>query len=223
MLSRNRGVTWLLAVAATVVVISGGPALAGMLDGHSGAFSDGSTTWTGQTLFDNGTGLSGYVDWAVFAPGVFPYAGYTPTPGEMVYAYQVFNTGADALTLFTVPLSNPADNIGVFADLSGDAQTAMLLLPSPSGKAEWQFAGILSPGNSIGLAFSSLYLPEETFATAVDGGAFSVIVPIPSPSSVILPEPITVSLLAAGATVLVGRRRNRRPAHEGPARGPTLG
>ncbi len=214
MLNKDNYVAWLLVVAAAVVAISGGAAQAGALDGHALAFNDGAGpaggAWTGSTAFDNGTGVAGYVDWAVFGPGDFPYTGYAPTIGELVYTYQVFSTGTDALSEFFVALDNPADNIGSFSDLSGDLPTGALLVPPPTGQVAWQFSGIVTGDESVGLAFSSLYVPMDSYGVAVDGGTFAAVIPLPSPSQNILPEPITLSLLAAGAMALVGRRpRNR--------------
>jgi hypothetical protein len=180
---------------------------AGALNGHASAFDDGSMVWTGSTPFDNGTGLSGYVDWAVFAPGVFPYggSGYTPTAGEMVYTYQLFSTGADPVSSFSVALENPADNVGSFSGLSGDAVSNTVLLPGV--KAEWQFTGITTGGNSEGLAFSSPYVPKELFGIAIDGGTFSIVIPVPTPSDTEIPEPATMSVLALGGLALLRRRK----------------
>ena len=80
-------------------------ASAGVLSGHTAAYNDGlgpsAGAWTATTAFDNGVGLSGTVDWAVFGPGDFPYAGYAPPAGELVYAFQIFSTGTDAIHSLT--------------------------------------------------------------------------------------------------------------------------
>ena len=190
-----------------VIAVSAATAGAGDLDGHADAFDDGSTVWSGSTSFDNGVGVAGYVDWAVFAPGDFPYpgTGYAPTAGEMVYTYQLFSTGADAISSFSVALENPADNIGSFSGLTGDAVINTVLLPGV--KAEWQFAGVTTNSNSEGLAFSSPYVPKDLFGLAVNGGTFSVVIPLPTPSDVEIPEPATLSVLALGGVALIRRRR----------------
>ena len=105
------------AVAVLAALAICAPAFAGSLNGHADAFDDGSKVWTGSTAFDNGTGVSGFVDWAVFAPGDFPYTGYAGGSGELVYAYQVFNTGTDVISSFSVALQNPAGNTSTTSTL----------------------------------------------------------------------------------------------------------
>ena len=138
-------------IATLLVGLCAATASAGALDGHAAAFNDGVKTWTGSTMFDNGMGVAGYVDWAVFGPGVFPYSGYSPTAGEMTYSFQIFNTGTDAISSFSVSLFNAADNIGSFSDLSGVATATETLYPLT--KAEWTFGGLSTGSNSEGLAF----------------------------------------------------------------------
>src|SRR5882672_6049212 len=75
--------------------------------------------FTGSTPFSSGT-LSGYVDYAVFNPGQFPYAGYAPTAGELTYAYQIFVTGSAPLSSFEMVLTDAADHIGSFNIEPGD-------------------------------------------------------------------------------------------------------
>jgi len=192
-------------VAVLTVMALAAPAFAGALATHADAFDDGSTVWAGSTAFDNGTGVSGYVDWAVFAPGDFPFANYTPDTGELVYAYQIFSTGADTISSFSVALENDADTLGSFSDLAGDTAINGVLLPAV--KAEWQFAGITTGGNSEGLAFSSPMVPKNLFGIAVDGGTFAIVIPVPTPSPNEIPEPATMGLLGIGGLVALIRRR----------------
>ena len=82
------------------------PAVAGLLDTGTPYSGGGRETWKGTTIFPDSVDpyLDGTVDWAVFAPGNFPFSGYTPTPGEFTYAYQIHCTGSAAISNFSVVL-----------------------------------------------------------------------------------------------------------------------
>ncbi len=160
--------------------------------------------YTGSTPFTVGT-LSGYVDYSVFNPGQFPYAGYTPTAGELTYAYQIFVTGSAPLSSFELVLTDPADHIGTFNDLPGTAPNSQTLTALTSAK--WTFPGIQTGGQSEGLAFSSPRLPQSLFATVVDTGQTTWVIPLPSPGPNSIPEPATIGLAAMGCMVLGLRRR----------------
>jgi len=160
--------------------------------------------YTGSTPFTVGT-LSGYVDYAVFNPGQFPYSGYTPTPGELTYAYQIFVTGSAPVSSFEMILTDPADHIGSFNDLGGIAPNSTTLNPLTSAK--WTFPGIPSGGMSQGLAFSSPRIPQSMFATTVDTGQSATVIPLPTPGPLGIPEPATLGLAAVGCVMLGLRRR----------------
>jgi hypothetical protein len=162
---------------------------------------------SGSTPFTNGGTLSGYVDWAVYNPGTFPYAGYTPTAGELSYAYQIFVTGSAPVSSFELILTDPADNPGTFPLSGGTAPNSQTLNPLTSIK--WTFPGIPSGGNSVGLAFSSPRLPQNFGATIVDTGQTASAVPLPTPGPIGIPEPATLSLAAMGCLMLGLRRRSR--------------
>jgi hypothetical protein len=175
-------------------------AFAGLLDVGS-PYYDGVKTWKGTTTFvsDDNPNLHGYVEWAVFAPGQFPgaFTGYTPTPGEFTYAYQIFEEGSDDVSDLTVYMANPADNIGTFnvPSVPGLAPLTMTLISSES--ADWTFSGIKLPnnGNSIGLAYSSPYVPLDLYAGVLDGGSTATVDPVPSPDTYSIPEPSMLALL----------------------------
>ena len=160
--------------------------------------------YTGSTPFSVGT-LTGFVDYSVFNPGQFPFAGYTPTAGELTYAYQVFVTGSAPLSSFELVLTDPADHIGTISDLPGVNPTSQTLTPLTSAK--WTFPGIPNGGNSVGLAFSSPRIPQSLFATVVDTGQTTFVIPLPSPGPNSIPEPATLGLEAMGCMVLGIRRR----------------
>lgn len=190
------------------LLISSSTALAGPLAGHANSIP----AFTGSTPFASGT-LSGYVDYAVFLPGDYPgYAGYTPTPGELVYAYQITVTGTAPVSVLTVGIDpgNPVDNIGSFIDGYGtEAPIAALFTNFPIDGAEWDFAGIPQGSASIGLAYSSPNIPMDYVGTTIDHGEFAFVVPLPSPSPVAIPEPSSVVLAALAGIGLVMVRRRR--------------
>jgi hypothetical protein len=169
------------------------------------------------------SGLTGYIDWAVYGPGQFPagftgLGGWTPDPTHFVYTYQGYETGAAALTSLFVTLENPAVNIGEFTGDGGfgDVGTGSIAADFaqilPLNQAEWYwFAGIQPGERSFGLAFTSPYTPMLSDGTVIDDGTNAFVVPLPTPSPNLIPEPSTFVLasfgvLAAGLGWL--RRRN---------------
>ena len=183
-------------------------ALAGPLDGDGNAYNDGVTTWTGSTVISS-DGLTVAVDYCVYAPGAFPYAGagydgWTPTPGEMVYAYQADSTGTLGLGQLAVLLLNPAGNIGAF-DL-GDAG----VVPSNKaidGSANWQWSPELVSDHSSGLVYCSIKKPEWGMGSVIDSEFGWGYVPSPGPDDI--PEPATMTLLALGGLAAAVWRKKR--------------
>jgi hypothetical protein len=186
-----------------IVLLYAAPGMAGPLATDATSYQ---TSWHGSTSYVGSPvsgGLAGYIDWAVYAPGVFPagyagVAGFVPSPGEYLYAYQAYETGPAALTSVAVVLENTADNIGDFtaAGIAGQSSVGTLLLPFDS--ATWSFNGVAQGGSSDGLAFFSPNVPKMTQATTIDGGAVGLAIPIPSPSSSNAPEPSTLTLALCG-------------------------
>jgi len=206
-------------VILVVIGLLSASALAGPLASHPNAFTDDSSVvWRGTTTLYVVAGsetLSADVDWCVFAPGGYPFDvadGYTPTPGEFVYAYQIDVTGTLEVNTFWVNMadSNEANNIGAFDLSSGVAPTNSAFGSTDPQKlvsANWTFGGALTPGLvSDGLAYSSVNAPEMGLGFIQDGGLLGQPQgPLPTPSDEI-PEPLTMTLLAAGALALLRRK-----------------
>lgn len=203
----------------TACVLFCGTAVAGPLLNHADAWTDGNgRTWTGSTHFVDGTGvLEADVEWSVFAPGDFPYVGYSPTTGEFVYTYQVIvDPGSVETNKFQVNMkpSNEANNIGWFNDLPGGIAPVAWAFASADPQnlvsADWTFAGDLIAGTvSAGLAYSSINAPVDWFGFIQDGGQGGIPQgPLPSPGDVI-PEPVTVASLLLAAALLATLRRRR--------------
>jgi len=191
------------------------PALAGPLATDGTSYQG---VWHGSTSYVGNPpsgGLAGYIDWAVYAPGVFPagfagVAGYVPTPGEYMYAYQGYETGAASLTSVSVVLDNAADNIGNFTatGITGQASASSLLLAFDS--ATWSFSGVLTGASTDGLVFFSPNAPMMTEATTIDHGTVGLALPVPSPSSSNIPEPSSLALAVCGVIGLAGAWFRRR-------------
>jgi len=213
----NRSIICLLSCAAALCAA---PALAGPLATEPNAYVNGFGTWHGSTafqgfdLFNNPTDLTGSIDWVVFAPGVFQtlgYAGYAPTPGEYVYAYQGNETGNAPLSSLSVSLETLADNFGSFTGngVFGAGPSASYFFPSPPS-ANWDFQPNGINGTTSGLVFSSPYGPKLLDGSTIDHGSVAIVIPLPSPQEPNIPEPGTLTLAACGIAVLASLRLHRR-------------
>jgi len=213
----NRIATCLLtcALAALATRAAAGP-LATAPNAYVDEFSN---VWHGSTPFqgyyDPGpntqpSGLTGYVDWAVFAPDVLPagFVGdpvppYVPTAGEFLYTYQLTITGEAPLSSFTVSLENDLfeDNIGQFTatGVIGDPSIFFFLLPGDS--ANWSFGGVGGSENPVlttmGLAFSSPHGPMMSTGMTIDDGTYGPVAFVPAPVPKV-PEPGAMTLAMCG-------------------------
>jgi hypothetical protein len=161
--------------------------------------------------FSNAFHLAGSVDYAVYAPGTFPagFLGYTPTPGDYVYAYQAHETGSADLSQFSVTLTAPVDpvpNIGDFSGANGFGLVAgdpsISAFVTPMDSANWLFDGVVTGGSTDGLAFSSPNPPTWSVGRTVDDGTIAFPIPVPGPKAIV-PEPSTLILALFGFGIMV--------------------
>jgi hypothetical protein len=187
-------------------------AQAGLLATDPLAYNDGTTTWRGTQEFQIAN-LHVFVDYCVYPPNTFPYAGYS-APDQFVYAYQVYSVGQAPVSSMSVKMldSNEAVNIGSFNSLPGTVPDLSTFdFPPPNRRnAKWYFAlfsdGLNTGENSDGLVYSSVNVPLWNDATVQDGGAGGYMKSLPSPADYI-PEPATLTLLASAGCVLLRRSR----------------
>jgi len=194
-----------LLLILTVINFAGAGASAGILNGHAAAFSG----VTGSVPFNNGVGLSGTIDYAVFTANAFNanFGGLGYVPGDaLVYTYQVTVIGNLGVSAEVVGVSNPANTIGTFDIGDQDASSA-----SFTPNARWLFSPEIPTGmTSWGLAYSSPKLPIVGAALTIDGGTQALVAGVPVPGPISIPEPATAMLTLAGLTALCVTRKNRQ-------------
>jgi len=194
-------------------------ASAGVLGGIAGAYNDGTGpgvggAWTGSTTYTNGLApyndLIGTIDYAVMTAGdyatAFPGSSYV-AGDSMVYLYQVNNEGNFALSAEIVGITNPANSIGQFENVSGDVASSLFGFDI-IGNAIWNFTAPLVGGgeSTYVLTFSSPNTPMLGTSLSVNGGTFGVSL-VPTPSANPIPEPTGLILAATGALFASIRRR----------------
>lgn len=193
-------------LVACAIALFASPSFAGVLATDTSSYLgvwNGSTPFQAYDLFNQPTGLTGYVDWAVYGPGDFPagFLGYVPTPGELTYTYQIFSTGSAPVTSLSVNLINPANNIGTFSGAGVAGAPTIIDLLVPFDSANWFFTGF-GPGSSVGLVFSSPRIPIPLNGSVIDDGSVAAVIPIPSPGPFTIPEPSTVTMALVGVVGL---------------------
>jgi hypothetical protein len=208
-----------------VVGLATAPAFAGLLGTGLSYPKTPSGNWEGTGhFFNSSSGLQGDIQWAVFTGAnfstLFPDLSYSPTGGELVYAYQVFNTGTVNISLETVALLSgaPADNDGYFT-AGTPPMTGQVPYDSSitSTQVIWDFKdysptgsnyNIVPGDHSTGLAFCSIRTPRSDFSITVDGGTSATAL-VGGPGNVSIPEPSTLILLVMAAAMF-GYIRSRR-------------
>jgi hypothetical protein len=218
----SKKATWVLAslVAISLMAATASAGILGTNLSYQGC--EGSVGFT-QGVTD-GT-LAGTLDFAVFTRDNFlslSYTGYTPTPGELVYTYQIHNTGTVAISLSKLLLIGgaPADNAGTFLGATVSGQDPYQSFVNGTQNVTWNFSGvagnthfILPSGQSMGLAFSSPRKPTTHDINVIVDGGGSVNVPnVAGPGATAIPEPTSLALLAAAAAIagIAVTRRHRK-------------
>ncbi|QDV76187.1 hypothetical protein [Botrimarina mediterranea] len=190
--------------ALSLIAASSASSVAGILHGHAAAYGG----VTGSVPFNNGVGVSGVIDFAVFTAADFNanFAGLGYVPGDaFVYAYQVEATGPEGLSAEIIGVNNPANTIGTFDIGDQDAASA-----SFTPNARWLFAPEIATGlTSWGLAFSSPNLPIVGASLTIGGGTQALIAGVPTPGPISIPEPSALLLLTSGALAAPLSRRAR--------------
>ncbi len=205
--------TWTVIFAGIVVFILAFAANthAGTLNGHGAAFGG----VTGSVPFNNGVGLSGTIDYAVFTAPAFNanFCGLGYVPGDaLVYTYQVVVTGSLGVSAEIVGISNPANTIGTFGPLNAGDVDASSASFTPN--ARWLFSPEIPTGlSSFGLAFSSPNLPIVGASLTIDGGTQALVAGVPTPGPVpIVPEPASAMLCMLGVIFVSSMRQLRSQA-----------
>lgn len=199
----SKGSIQLLVAFLALLAIAIPTAQAGILNGNANAYSG----VTGSVPFNNGVGLSGSIDYAVFTAADFntSFAGLGYVPGDaLVYTYQVNVIGSLGVSAEIVGVSNPANTIGTF-NIGGQNASSASFTPN----ARWLFSPEIPTGTSSwGLAFSSPNLPIVGASLTVDGGTQALVAGVPTPGPIGVPEPASMALLAVGGILWTLRRRD---------------
>lgn len=206
----------LAVMSCCFVLVLGSLANAGVLNGHALAYNDGlgpqgDGSWSGTAAYAN-DGLNGTVDWAVFTDDDFSslFTGYTPTPGGLVYTYQLFSNGnlnASGMDIFLDGF--PADNGGSFSG-SGVSGSNVHSAFADAFTASYGFDGVNFGAATEGMAFSSPQRPQLTgVASIINGGtpADAAFLSIPGP--VAIPEPASWLIASIVTVCMLVFRRSR--------------
>ena len=206
---RGKQLAILCLVSVAMMGLWTAPATAGWIDSVNG-YDDGTTLWEGTSPYSSGS-LTGYIEWAVFGPGEFPFSGYTPAPGQFTYVYQIVNTGDAAVSYWGVGLDYEASLIDWFASsdpLVDGVAPSSCQITGYSG--EWNFTSLGGGTTSTGLVFSSPNKPTFYYGLIIDSGESCFIDDISSAGPEAIPEPTTIWLVASGLCMALAYWWRRR-------------
>jgi hypothetical protein len=174
------------------------------------------TGFTGTTAFNITVStviLKGNIDYAVYAPGMYPGSDLTGD-SEYIYAYQIFTSTKDnvAIDFFSVGISNGTTIDHIYTDNTYGSSPGTGINPSLSNIFA-QSAGFIFAAPSLDprdwsnvLIFTSAYLPTMGFGT-ISGGGASGMASLPTLSTSSIPEPATIALLLPAILIFTSNRR----------------
>jgi hypothetical protein len=201
-------------IAIACVLLSSATASAELLSYAGSAISG----WSGTKNYSAMGKLIVDVQYAVYAPGDFPLAGYDPGPGQYVYAYQLINRDAstDGIQKLTIGLDADAlpQNIAELPDpdLPGGVPSTPSFTGFPPGSAAWTYSSAVNvtPGSkSEVLLFTSQFGPQWKSST-LRGFGVGVIGNVPNGLPSPVPEPAAaLGLLVAGGLFVFVRLSRR--------------
>lgn len=182
---------------------------AGLPSGANAAFYYGTDPLiSGQASFSNSSShLYGYVDYAVYSPGYFPWS--DSFPDKFFYCYQIFNSPESSnIGRFTVNLD--AGETAYYTDcfvFSADDINPLTELISPT-TVTYLFSSscrITANHNSSVLFFAadSGSVINSVIITGTITGSVSFQIPTPTP------EPASLLILALAAPALLKTRRRK--------------
>jgi hypothetical protein len=188
-------------VAATLMIVAA-TAAAGPLR----VDPNGLPGYTGNVYFNADDRLHVELDYAVFAPSVYPLTGDPSDGDQYVYAYQAFNiSAAQGLTAVTIGLLEDSGAGNMAADATyaalGGVMPTMFSLHDSSAVFRFLAPQVPAGGHSTVFLFTSPNPPTYA-AASVSGGGYSDQLIAPSP----IPEPTTCLPLVVGGLLVLSRR-----------------
>ncbi len=162
----------------------------------------------------SGRTQSGHVEYAVYQAA--NYFGTTPSAGDYVYAYQIYNaTGSNtSISFFSTAILENANVYEIYSDINSGPDIEPYLeyfLPDDINpeSAEYAFAPIPGFGQAIGPGQNSsilVFTSDNTWYSSgfgtVAGGGISTMLTLPAP----VPEPAMFALLTLGVLPLIRRK-----------------